>query len=111
MLVITRIRERFLDSSLSANSLGMTKYMTKEELKQYLESLKLEEGLKNLLFEVIDKAEVVDQVLLNNIADILDLQADFYEKSAELLEEEAGLYKLLEGKLSKLFVSPSSIKS
>lgn len=76
--------------------------MTKEELKKYLEGLHLEDGLRNLLFEIIDKAEVVDQKLMNNIADILDLQADFYEKSAEILEEEAGLYSDLACEIDKL---------
>lgn len=69
--------------------------MNKEELKKYLEGLKLEEELHALLFGLIEKAEQVDQVLLNTIADILDLQADFYEKSADVLEKEAELYKKL----------------
>lgn len=69
--------------------------MTKEELKKYLEGLELEEGLKKVLFEIIDKAVEVDKALLNTIADILDLQADFLEKSADILEEEAGLYEAL----------------
>lgn len=69
--------------------------MSKEELKKYLEGLGLEEEFKNLLFEIIDKAEKVDKVLLNSIADILDLQADFYDKTADLLEEEANLYEKL----------------
>lgn len=81
--------------------------MTKEELKKYLEAFGLEEGLKKVLFEIVDKAEEVDKVLLNNIADVVGLQADFYEKSADLLEEEAGLYEALAANLDALPDSPT----
>jgi len=80
--------------------------MNKEELKKYLEGMELEEGLRKVLFEIVDKAEAVDQALMNNIADILDLQADFYDKSADLLDEEAEIYKTLAEDLNALPESP-----
>lgn len=80
--------------------------MNKEELKEYLEGLGLEEGLKKILFEIIDKAPVADQALRNTIAEILELQADFYDKSADLLEEEASLYEKLADELDAIPASP-----
>src|SRR3989344_1863428 len=76
--------------------------MNKDGLKGYLENLRLENSLKNLLFDLIDKAPEVDQALLNSIADILDLQADFYDQSADLLEEEAQEYEALAEELNTL---------
>lgn len=88
-------------------TVGMTiNCMNKEELKKYLEGMELEEGLRKVLFEIVDKAEAVDQALMNNIADILDLQADFYDKSADLLDEEAEIYKTLAEDLNALPESP-----
>lgn len=66
--------------------------MTKEELKNYITQLKLENELEGLIFELIDSTKEVTAELLNGIADILDLQADFYEKTADILEEEARAY-------------------
>ena len=80
--------------------------MSKEELKQYLEGLGLEEGLKKILFEIIDKAPQADQALMNTVAEILELQADFCNKSADLLEEEAGLYEKLADELDAIPASP-----
>jgi hypothetical protein len=76
--------------------------MNKEELKQYLKNMQLEEGLETMLFDLIEKAPQVDQVLLNTVADILDLQADFYEQNAEMLEEEAEEYETLAAELNTL---------
>lgn len=76
--------------------------MNKEELKQYLKNMQLEERLEAMLFDLIDKAPQIDQVLLNTVADILDLQADFYEQSAEMLEEEAEEYETLATELNTL---------
>lgn len=81
--------------------------MNKEELKKYLEGLGLEEGLKKILFEIIDKAPLADQALMNTIAEILELQADFCNKSADLLEEEVGLYEKLADELEALPDSPT----
>ncbi|MBU3979101.1 hypothetical protein KJ980_03870 [Patescibacteria group bacterium] len=81
--------------------------MNKEELKKYLEGMELEEGLRKVLFEIVDKAEAVNNTLLDTIADILDLQADFYDKSADLLDEEAEIYKTLAEDLNALPESPT----
>jgi hypothetical protein len=80
--------------------------MNKEELKKYLETMELEEGLIKVLFEIINKAPEVNQALLNTVADILKLQADFYDKTADLLEEEAGLYEKLADELDAIPASP-----
>lgn len=76
--------------------------MNKEELKQYLESLQLEEGLKTLMFGLIDKASEVDQSLLNTVADILGLQADFCQQHADLLYEQADLHETLAAEFNAL---------
>lgn len=69
--------------------------MTKEELKEIIKQLKLDEDLEGFLFELTDKTKEVNAALLNGIADILDLQAEFYEKAADILEEEARAYDRL----------------
>lgn len=69
--------------------------MDKDQLKQFLENAQLEEDFKVLLFDLIDKTDVIDQAFLNSIADLLDLQAKFYEHNADLLSEEAEEYSLL----------------
>jgi len=63
--------------------------MTKEELKEIIKQLKLDEDLEGFLFELTDKTKEVNAALINGIAEIIDLQADFYEKAADILEEEA----------------------
>lgn len=76
--------------------------MNKEELKSYITQLKLESELENLIFELVDETKEVNAALLIGIADILDLQADFYEKVADILEEEARAYDRLDVELSHI---------
>ena len=74
--------------------------MTKEELKNYIKQLSLESDLEGMVFEIIDNTKEVTAELLNGIADILDLQADFYEKVADVLEDEARTYDSLNAEFS-----------
>lgn len=76
--------------------------MTKEELKKQISELGLDEELETLLFELVDSAEGVNQVLLNTVADVLDLQADFYERAADILMDEAEIYEGLQQELEKI---------
>lgn len=76
--------------------------MTKEELKEYIKQLKLESDLESVVFELIDNAKEVNAALLNGIADILDLQADFYERAADILEEEARAYDRLDAEVNHI---------
>ena len=76
--------------------------MTKEELKNYIKKLGLEKELEELIFELIDGAKEVNKVLLNTIADILDQQANFYEKTADIYDELANEYENLYTELSLL---------
>lgn len=63
--------------------------MTKDQLKEHISTLHLEGELQQSIAHLIDTAKEVDQKLLDTIADVLDLQAEFYEKTASLLEERA----------------------
>ena len=75
--------------------------MTKEELKEYIKQLSLESDLEGMVFEIIDNAKEVNAMLLNGIADILDLQADFYEKVADILEDEVRAYDNLNAEFNR----------
>ena len=59
--------------------------MNKDELINYIKKLQLPGELESLIIDLIDKAPEVNQVLLSTIADILELQADFHEKVADVL--------------------------
>lgn len=76
--------------------------MTKEELKEHIKQLKLESDLEGMFFEIVDNAKEVNAALLNGMADILDLQADFYEKVADVLEEEARAYDALSFEINRM---------
>jgi chromosome condensin MukBEF ATPase and DNA-binding subunit MukB len=73
--------------------------MNKDELKQYLHNMQLEEDFEALLFQLVDEAQEVDQALLNKVADVLDAQAEFYEESADLLDEQAEIFETLDDTL------------
>ncbi len=64
--------------------------------------MKLEEDFESLLLQAIDKAEKVDQMLLDTLADLLDAQAEFYEEAANLHAEEADAYEALEEELKTI---------
>lgn len=74
--------------------------MTREELKEHIKQLKLESDLEGTIFELIDNVKEVNAALLNGIADILDLQAEFYEKAGDILEEDAREYDSLDVELN-----------
>lgn len=76
--------------------------MSKEELKNYIKKLALPEELEQLIVELIDNAKQVDKALLNAVADVLDLQADFYEKEANVLGDVADEYESLSEELNLL---------
>ena len=74
--------------------------MTKEELKQQVSKLKLDNELKELIYELVDGSAEVNQELLNGVADILDTQATFLENSADVLAEEIEEYDDLKEELN-----------
>lgn len=57
--------------------------------------MKFEKDFELLLFQLVDEADQVNEELLNKIADVIEIQAEFYEESAILLEEQAELYETL----------------
>jgi len=69
--------------------------MNKEQLKQYIVRLDLEDQFQLLLFDLIDGASQMNKALLETVADFLDLYADFNEKVAQLYEREAEDYEAI----------------
>lgn len=67
--------------------------MTKDELKNTVKTLDAGEQLEGIIFDLIDEAPVVDQILLNKIADMLDMQSSVDELTADALEQEAAIYR------------------
>lgn len=76
--------------------------MNKEELKNFVKDVRLEKELEDLAFELIDNAQDVNAILLNSVADIIELQAKFDADVADILEEEAEEYKTLAEELGEL---------
>jgi hypothetical protein len=76
--------------------------MSKQELKNYIRKLELSIELEKLIFELIDEAKEVNDYLLNTIADILNLQAEFFEKEAEVIEELVDQHEQLKQELNLL---------
>lgn len=74
--------------------------MTKEALKNTLIELKLDSSLQAKMFALIDDAPVVNQELLNTIADILDLDSMLDEQEANISEFEAANYKEIVDKVN-----------
>jgi hypothetical protein len=76
--------------------------MNKEELKNYIHSLELPVELEGLLYELVEGAPEVNQVLLDAVADVIDMQADFLQKEADVLNQEADQYEDLANELNLL---------
>jgi thioesterase domain-containing protein len=85
--------------------------MNKDELKQYIKNMELEEAFETMLFSVIDKAPEVNQALFDTLADLVENQADFYEQSADLLDKEADEYEVLADELNTLDEEESAQKA
>jgi hypothetical protein len=71
--------------------------MTKEELIQKIKTFDLEAKLKNIIIELINSAKDVNNDLLEAISDLLNLQMEYYEKTADLMLEEYQAYDHLRG--------------
>ena len=76
--------------------------MTKEELKVYISNIGLDEDIEMLLYELIDSANEVNDILLNAVADVLDMQADFYQRTADVLMDEVNEYGALQEQLDAI---------
>jgi predicted nucleotide-binding protein (sugar kinase/HSP70/actin superfamily) len=85
--------------------------MNKDELKQYIKNMKLEEAFETMLLTVVEKAPEVNQALLDTLADLIENQADFYQQSADLLDQEADEYEALSTELNTLDEEESAQKA
>jgi hypothetical protein len=76
--------------------------MSKNELIAMITELRMDDELRGLIIELIEGAESVNDLLLDTIADILEMQAEFYENAAEILMDESEEYETLEEQLKTL---------
>ena len=76
--------------------------MSKDQLKRTIKDLNLDPELQKLIYELVDGASEVNKELLSAVADAIDLQADFYGKTAEIMEEEADAMESLSAELELL---------
>lgn len=76
--------------------------MTKEQLTQYITELGLDAKIEDLLVELVEKAPEVNPELLNFISQVLEMQANFYDKTADALEQVGESYEKLAANLTML---------
>lgn len=75
--------------------------MKKDELIKLIQNLNLSEELETTLIKTVNEKELTPQ-LLNDIADILEFQADLHDKEAKSLVEEAQIYNKLADQLEEI---------
>lgn len=69
--------------------------MRKEQLIQQIRELRLEPQIEGSIVRIILEAKEVNDTLLGVIADILDMQAKYYNQTADVIDDIADEYEAL----------------